>query len=121
LIHVSGSAASWMRRSEKERIVSLVREESEATNVIRLEDAIGIACAAELKKLLLQALESGKEVSVSLEGATDLDVTAVQLLWAAVRKKRKSGAGIVLVGAMPETLSTAFADAGFEKFLVSGN
>jgi 16S rRNA U1498 N3-methylase RsmE len=100
-------------------IVSVTLEECETRNVIRLESSIGIASAAELKKLLLQALGSGKKVRVSLESATDLGVTAVQLLWAAGCEAKRSGAGFAFMDAMPEEISIALGDAGFEKFSLS--
>ena len=52
----------------------------------------------ELKKVMLQALASGKEMLVDLRRATELDVTAIQLLWAAEREARKSGRKFFLPG-----------------------
>jgi anti-anti-sigma regulatory factor len=104
---------------QKELIVSVVLEESQELSVIRLDGSIGIASAAELKKLLLQALGPGKEVRVSLERSTDLDVTAVQLLWAAGREAKRSGARFTFMEAMPEEISIALGDAGFDKFSLS--
>jgi anti-anti-sigma factor len=103
----------------KESGVPIILEQSETLSVIRLEGLIDISCAAELKKLLLQALASGKEMRISLERAGDFDVTAVQLLWAAVREARKSGVGLTFVGVVPKEIADTLADAGFEKFLVS--
>lgn len=58
---------------------------------IQLDGAIDISCAADLKTSLLQALETGQEICVSLERVTELDVTAVQLLWAAGHDARQRG------------------------------
>lgn len=88
-------------------------EQSEKSNVIRLDGAIDIALAAELKKLLLQALGSGREVSVALDGATELDVTAVQLLWAARRQAQVSGVSLALTGKAQEQVTSALRQAGF--------
>ena len=96
-------------------------EQAETQNVIRLEGAIDISSAAELKTLLQQALGAGKEVHLSLEHATALDVTAVQLLWAAGRQAKGTGIEFTLVGPVPEEISTALGDAGFESFLISKN
>lgn len=85
---------------------------------IRLEGEVDIASAAELKKLLLQALASGSELRVGLEGATELDITALQLLWAAEREARASGRGFSLAGRVPEEISAAVDEAGLEKFPV---
>jgi len=49
------------------------------------------AARAELKDLLIEKLKSGSAVYVSLESATGLDVTAVQLLWAAAREAQRVG------------------------------
>ena len=79
---------------------------------------INITSATELKKLLLEALAPGRELRVDLESATELDVTALQLLWAAEREARGSGVGFTLVGRVPEEISVAVGDAGFRKFPV---
>ena len=60
-------------------------EQGEESSTIRLEGAIDIALAGELRAALLAALTSGGELLIALGGATDLDVTAMQLLWAARR------------------------------------
>jgi anti-anti-sigma regulatory factor len=96
-------------------------EQGEAQSVIDLEGAIDIACATELKKVLLQALESGRAVRVAVEHATDLDVTAVQLLWAAGREAKGLGLEFTLAGTMPEEISATLADAGLEKFSITEN
>jgi len=53
---------------------------------------------------------------VDLEHTTELDVTALQLLWAAERKARASGMGFSLLGRVREEISVALSDAGFETF-----
>jgi len=99
--------------------MGIALETTEAGTLVALEGAIDIACAAELKALLLQALDSGAEVRVSLDAATYLDVTAFQLLWSAAQQARRSGVGFRLSGAVTEPVSSALADAGFQSFLVS--
>jgi anti-anti-sigma regulatory factor len=92
-------------------------DKSEAGAVISLAGTIDITCAAELKVLLLEALDSGTEVLISLGDAIDLDVTAIQLLWAAQRQARQSTVGFEVSGQVPEPISTAIAEAGFQPFL----
>ena len=91
-------------------------EKGEMGVSIALADTIDIACAAELKTLLLEALNSGAEVRVSLEKATGLDVTAVQLLWAAGEQARHSGVAFGLSGQVPEPVACELAEAGFQPF-----
>ena len=53
--------------------------------LIRLEGEIDISQADELKRVLLAALQEKHEVRIALESASGMDITAVQLLWAAER------------------------------------
>jgi anti-anti-sigma regulatory factor len=99
--------------------VAVTLEESESLSLIRLEGAIDIGCAAELKSLLLQALKSGLEARVSQEGATDLDVTAVQLLWAAAREAKGAGVKYSLTGPASKEISAALGEAGLQQFMVA--
>ena len=91
-------------------------KQSEGLNEICLEGVIDIASAAELKALLLQSLASGSEVRVLLQSATDLDVTAVQLLWAAGREAKNAGSVFTLVEPFPEEVFKALGEAGLEVF-----
>lgn len=95
-------------------------KQDESLNMLRLEGDVGIGCAAEFKGLLEQALGSGGAVRVSLEGATDLDVMAVQLLWAAERKARGTGVGFSLTE-VPEPVLSALDEAGLKEFIVPIN
>jgi anti-anti-sigma factor len=96
--------------------VSITLDRKEGQCLIHLEGAVDIASAAELKALLLEALASGKDLRVDLERTSELDVTALQLLWAAERAAGGSGVGFSLSGRVPEEISVALRDAGFEKF-----
>ncbi len=93
-------------------------EQNNALSLIRLQGAIDIGCAAELKRLLVQALESGSEVRVSLEAVADLDVTAVQLLWAAARQAKASSIGFSLTAPASSAISIALGEAGLHQFLL---
>lgn len=95
-------------------------KEDGARRVIGLEGVAGIEGAPELKKLLVGALGSGKEVRVSVEGATDLDVTVIELLWAAAREAKAASVGFALEGQVPATVALALAGAGFHEFPVPG-
>ncbi len=99
-----------------EHRVPVTLEQNEKGNTIRLEGAVGIDSAGELKALLLKALEPGREVRIALEGAADLDVTAIELLWAARREAKVSGVKFAFAEGAPEAVTAALAEAGFEKF-----
>ena len=84
--------------------------------VIRLEGEVDIAAAAELKQVLLEALASGPGARISVEKATGIDITVVQLLWAAEHQAPGPAAVLALEGRVPETLRTAVREAGFHRF-----
>ena len=90
-------------------------EVNESSILIRMEGDINITGAAELKKHLLEALAPGKRLLADLERSTELDVAALQLLWAARREALRTGVGFTLTGCVPEDLSIALQDAGFEE------
>lgn len=92
-----------------------MNQDSQST-FIRLEGAIDISCAAALKEANLKAIAAGKPVQIALEGATSLDVTAMQILWAAEGAARAQGLGFALQGQLPEVLCAALRDAGWEGF-----
>jgi ABC-type transporter Mla MlaB component len=96
-------------------------EQSEGQCLIRLDGEVGIVCAGELKIVLLQALACAKDVLVDLQQATELDVTAMQLLWAAEREASKSGRRFYLAGQAPKELIAAVMEAGFERVPVPSN
>jgi anti-anti-sigma factor len=96
-------------------------DQSASVCLLRFEGEIKIACAAELKSLLLEALASGKDLQIDLQHATELDLTALQLLWAARRQANDSGAALALAGPIAEEVLAAASDAGFEKFPVEVN
>jgi len=98
--------------------VPVTLEQKDALALIRLEGAIDVGCAAELKELLMEKLKSGSAVYVALESATGLDITAVQLLWEAAREAQRVGVEFGFKGRTPEAVRCALAEAGIEEFPV---
>ena len=103
-------------------------KQEDRSSLLSLEGAVDIASAAELKALLIEALGWGKPVHVSIsdEGGLNaalnqasLDVTAVQLLWAASREARAAGLELTLDGPVPEPVTAALGSAGFHEFPVA--
>jgi len=90
-------------------------EERENLSLVRLEGVIDISSAAEIKSLFLNALTSNKEIRLTLEGVTELDITALQVLYAAKQDAAKAGIPFVLDGSVPDEISVAMTDAGLAK------
>jgi anti-anti-sigma regulatory factor len=81
---------------------------------IRLEGDFSVTAAAELKEKLLAALASDQDLQVDLECATDIDISCLQLLWAAARERPHARAGCV-TGLSPSAARLA-QEAGFADF-----
>jgi len=95
--------------------VPVTFDRSATPAVIRLEGEVDIGSARALKEVLLEALAAGVEARISLESATGIDVTAVQLLWAAEQQARASSLVLALQGPVPEALRAGLREAGFER------
>ncbi len=91
-------------------------EQSEVASTVRLVGEINIASAAELKKVLMEALVPGKQVRVELDSVTEIDVTALQLLWAAQREAERVGVGFARSGPVREAIAAVADEAGLDEF-----
>jgi len=100
-----------------EQRVPITIKQDEARTAMALEGVVDISVATELKQSLLEALGSGKELHVSLAAVTELDVTAVQLLWAAAREASAQGVAFVLDEPPPPAAARSLANSGLEELL----
>lgn len=101
--------------------MAVTLDRGETHCLVRLEGQVNIAAAAELKNVLLQALASGKELRADLGPASDLDVTALQLLLAAEREAQESGTRFVLAGPLPGEIAAGALAAGLASFPISAD
>ena len=92
--------------------VTIERQESQS--LIRLEGDFTLTSAAELKDMLLEGLASGNDLRLDLEHAGEIDITVMQLLWAAGREADRTGAGIAI--RVSDAAGLAAREAGFERF-----
>ena len=79
---------------------------------LELEGAITISAAAELKRSLREAVATGRPISISLERVTDLNITAIQLLWAAARDARDRGLDFRFKPPLPPPVLHCLEDLG---------
>jgi hypothetical protein len=98
----------------KEKLLPVSLEQDGALGRIRLQGGIDIGCAQELKALLVQGLSSSTELRVLPAEATELDVTAVQLLWAARCEATTLSVGFAFEGQVPEPVAASLAEVGLE-------
>jgi len=88
-------------------------DRGESCWLIRLEGDVGVTLAAELQTLLIEGIASGKELWLNLERAGRIDITVLQLVWAAARE-RGNGPGIVQ--RLSDQADGIARDAGFPAF-----
>ena len=94
--------------------MAVTMERQESQSVIRLEGEFTVTSAAELKDFLLEGLASGKRLLLDLEQAGEIDITLMQLLWAAGREGYRAGIGMAI--RVSDAAAAAARDAGFERF-----
>jgi anti-anti-sigma regulatory factor len=93
-------------------------DQSAKGSVVRFEGEVGVGAASEVKDALLDGLASGRELAVDLARVNELDVTTLQLLWAAERAAAEAGVKLGLTSPMPEEMGLAMDLAGLERFAV---
>jgi anti-anti-sigma regulatory factor len=78
-----------------------------------MEGQVTVASAGELKELLLEWLAARRDLELDLQRVEEIDITIMQLLWAAAREAGRMGVG---VGACASAAAAAAArDAGFGR------
>ncbi|HSZ15491.1 MAG TPA: STAS domain-containing protein [Terracidiphilus sp.] len=95
--------------------MGVISEKGDGFILLRLEGSVDIACGAELKTALLQALQSGGEVRIDAAAATYFDVATMQLLWAAEREAKQRGVTYGCREEFPESIRIAWREAGFDE------
>jgi anti-anti-sigma regulatory factor len=88
-------------------------ERHETHSLIRLEGELNITSASEVKEVLLEGLAAGTDLHLDLEHAETIDVTVMQLLWAAGREADRTG--VVLAGRVSAAAAEMAREAGFER------
>jgi anti-sigma B factor antagonist len=94
--------------------VPITVERLEKHWLIGLDGEFSITSASELKSLLLEWLVSGRDLQMDLEHAQEIDVSVMQLLWAARREAERRGA--TMGSRLSEAAAKALQDAGLERF-----
>jgi anti-anti-sigma regulatory factor len=111
---LTGQLSGHQKFVKRSRVLPITVEGDEDCRRIRLHGDFSVTSAAELKEALLQGIASGKAVKVDLEHVGQIDLTVLQLLWAARREGAFVGAGCV--SGVSEAVAGVARDAGFEQF-----
>jgi len=79
-----------------------------------LEGECTVTSVAEIKELLVAGLATGSGLQVDLERAEEIDITILQLLWAAEREAAQTQVRFAVQAS--EQARAAARAAGFERF-----
>ena len=82
----------------------LCLDESNPSCVIGIAGKIDICSADELKRILVLALKLGKNLQIDLSAASEIDITALQLLWAAAIEAKRKGNEFALKTPLPQSI-----------------
>jgi anti-anti-sigma regulatory factor len=104
---------------ESESVMAISTKDRDDVRCIFLTDVVDIAQASELKQALSEAIGSVSRVSIEVSGATAIDVTTAQLLWAAVSYSSLSGTEIVVQGPWSAQVEQSFLTSGLTPLLQS--
>jgi anti-anti-sigma factor len=92
--------------------VAIAAERSEKPLSIRLSGSVDISEAAELKRLLLETLDSEMGLYMDVSALESIDVTVVQLLWAAKCQAMTAGRQFRIDGPLNPEIESRLQQAG---------
>jgi anti-anti-sigma factor len=99
--------------------VSTTLQVSDQCCVVLLEGDIDISSSEELKSVFVEALSYMRDMQLDITQASSLDITAIQLVWAASRKAAKQGSAFRMAGSSPEQIRRNAISGGLEAFLAA--
>ena len=89
-------------------------EQFETHTLIRLKGEATVGSAENLKSELLDAMAAGLEVRADLSEVEEIDLTAMQLFWAAAREADANRRGLSV--SVSQAAEDAARELGFDRF-----
>ena len=97
--------------------MSLQLEEAQNRVVVHLEDSVTLSSASELHDLFLQALNSRKPIAVDVSKVTEIDLSAIQILFAAHAEAIRTDHGFSATNTIPEAVRQTIRESGLDSIL----
>jgi len=85
----------------------------DAKRMVRFDGSLTLPRAEAIRSTLAAALDDGAPIAIDCGGATDVDVSFIQLLLAARRSAAQRGASLALAAPAAGVLRTALERGGF--------
>ena len=93
---------------------------NDTETILHLDGEQGVSAAAELRARLLESLTLGKGIVIQLGPEVAIDVTTLQLFYAAQREAARRGLTFTLSEGIPEMAAAVFAQCGAAALTPSG-
>ncbi len=90
-------------------------EPSGGASVLTLDGELTIEHAGELKKMLIEAMDSAESVDIKLEEVTGVDLSCLQLLCSAHRTALKSRKQLTLSSEESDAFQQMVRDVGYAR------
>jgi anti-anti-sigma factor len=92
-----------------------MKSTDEAIKILTLEGNLTINRAEEIQNEILSSLSNTKQVLINLAHAETIDISFIQILYAAKSEARKQKKELHLTGSLTETVLRGFIMAGVTK------
>lgn len=86
--------------------------------IITSGDRLTIENAADFSRIVAEAFESSKSVSIKFEPAMEIDITGVQIICSACKSAAQSGASFSFEGPEPQALVDIIVSSGAGRHAV---
>lgn len=97
--------------------MAILTKDTDGRRCIVLADVVDIAQASDLKQALTEGIGWASRIFIQVSGATSIDVTTAQLLWAAVSCSALSDTEIVVEGPWAAQVEESFLTSGLTPLL----
>jgi anti-anti-sigma regulatory factor len=111
---VKPTSTGAVRRPKGEKVSDMsTGAHIDAKRVLRFDGSLTLPRAETIRSILAAALDEGAPIAIDCDGATEVDVSFIQLLLAARRSAAHRGASFALAAPAAGTLRAALERGGF--------
>jgi len=82
---------------------------------VTLDGEVTVRCAAEIRNVLMKALDESDEIAVDFSNVTSVDLAGLQLICSAHRSVTLAGKRLSCSGAIPDAMKKTVKEAGYDR------
>jgi len=96
--------------------MAIALDSSAVDTRIRMPDSVTVNSITELHRQFLEALRAKQSIEIDFDQTTELDASAVQLLYRVCQSAGSADLTITVAGTLPDLVQKTFRDAGLDPF-----